>query len=69
MSRLRLVGFFLFVIGSLVLIYVGIQFFVLNAKYNSANSALELIGFVSGLSGALLIQTQKKHKIKLDLKS
>jgi hypothetical protein len=64
MKRLRLVGFSLFVIGSAVLIYLGIQFFALHAQYNSANSALELIGFISGLSGALLIQTQKRHEMK-----
>jgi len=64
MNHLRLLGFFLFVIGSAVLIYVGIQFFVLNAKYNGANFVLEFIGFVLGLFGALLIQTQKKHEIK-----
>ena len=64
MKSLRLVGFFLFAVGSAVLIYLGVQFFALNAQYNGTNAALELIGFVSGLSGALLIQTQKKHELK-----
>jgi hypothetical protein len=64
MKSLRLAGFLLFAVGSVVLIYLGIQFFVLNAQYNGTNAALELIGFVSGLSGALLIQTQKKHEMK-----
>jgi hypothetical protein len=62
MRRLQLAGLFLFAVGTIILIYLGIQFFVLNAKYNSTNSALELIGFLLGVSGALLYRTQKEHK-------
>lgn len=63
MRRLRLAGFFLFAIGSAVLIYLGIEFFALKAPYDSATAGLELLGFVLGLSGAWLIQTQKKRKM------
>jgi hypothetical protein len=35
--------------------------FILNAKYNSINSGLELIGFALGVTGALLYRTRKEH--------
>ena len=62
MRRLRLVGLLLFLIGTGILIYLGIQFFILNAQYNNTNSGLELIGFILGVSGALIYRTQKKNK-------
>ncbi len=62
MKRLQLAGLLLFATGTTILIYVGIQFFVENAKYNSTNSSLELIGFLLGVTGALLYRTQKEHK-------
>jgi membrane associated rhomboid family serine protease len=63
MRRIRLAGLLLFAIGTVILIYLGIQFFVLNAKYNSTNSGLELIGFLLGVLGALLYRTQKEKRI------
>lgn len=62
MKPLRIAGLILFAIGTVILIYVGIQFFALNAKYNSINSGLELIGFILGVTGALLYRTQKEQK-------
>lgn len=62
MRRLQLAGLLLFAVGTIILIYLGVQFFVLNAQYNSTNSVLELIGFLLGVSGALLYRTQKEHK-------
>lgn len=61
MRRVRLVGMILFAIGTGILIYLGIQFFILNAQYNSTNSGLELIGFALGVTGALLYRTRKEH--------
>ncbi len=62
MRRLQLTGLLLFAVGTIILIYLGVQFFVLNAQYNGTNSVLELIGFLLGVSGALLYRTQKEHK-------
>ncbi len=62
MRRLQLAGLLLFAVGTIILIYLGVQFFVLNAQYNGTNSVLELIGFLLGVSGALLYRTQKEHK-------
>jgi len=71
MRPLRIAGLFLFAIGTVILIYIGIQFFVLNAQYNSTNSSLELIGFILGVSGALLYRTQKRNNknVNLDFKA
>jgi len=62
MRRLRLAGLLLFGVGTIILIYLGVQFFLLNAKYNSTNSGLELIGFLLGVFGVLLYRTQKEDK-------
>ncbi len=64
MRRLRLAGFFLFAVGSAVLIYLGIEFFALKAPYDGATAGLELLGFVLGISGALLARTQNKREMK-----
>lgn len=60
MKPLRLVGFLLFAVGSAILIYLGIDFFVLKASYNGSTEALELLGFLLGLSGAFLARGQGK---------
>ncbi len=64
MKPLRLVGFALFAVGSATLIYLGIEFFVFKAPYNGTTAALELLGFVLGLSGAFLARGQGKPPIK-----